>query len=57
MMLATAVALVIGGPGVLSFDYWLARRKQRAGAEQGAAAQTAGMRHPRGYCKLFVVYR
>jgi uncharacterized membrane protein YphA (DoxX/SURF4 family) len=41
MMLATAVALVIGGPGVLSVDYWLARRRGRANAEQPPAAQVA----------------
>jgi len=39
MMLATAVALVIGGPGVLSVDHWLASRKSRASAEHAAPAQ------------------
>jgi uncharacterized membrane protein YphA (DoxX/SURF4 family) len=41
MMLATAIALVIGGPGVLSVDYWLARRKGQAAAEQTAPVQMA----------------
>jgi putative oxidoreductase len=29
MLLATAIALVVGGPGVLSVDAWLARRRAR----------------------------
>jgi putative oxidoreductase len=29
MLLATAVALVFAGPGVISLDYWLARRRAR----------------------------
>jgi uncharacterized membrane protein YphA (DoxX/SURF4 family) len=41
MMLATAVALVIGGAGLLSVDHWLASRKSRARAEHAAATQAA----------------
>src|ERR1051326_1262521 len=29
MLLATAIALVVAGPGVLSLDYWLTRRRAR----------------------------
>ncbi len=36
MLLATAIALVIGGPGVLSVDHWLAKRRGRASAVQSA---------------------
>jgi putative oxidoreductase len=28
MLLATAIALVVGGPGVISVDYWLSRRRR-----------------------------
>jgi len=38
MLLATAIALVIGGPGVLSLDYWLARRRERQRAPLTSAS-------------------
>ena len=41
MLLATAVSLVIGGPGVLSVDHWLARRRGRLAAPRAHAAQMA----------------
>ena len=39
MLLATAIALVIGGGGVLSVDDWLAKRRARSSAPQSAGAQ------------------
>ena len=35
MLLATAIALVVGGPGLVSVDHWLAQRRDRsvAGAQ------------------------
>jgi putative oxidoreductase len=39
MLLATAVALVIGGPGVLSVDHWLAKRRERMPASHAPAAK------------------
>jgi putative oxidoreductase len=41
MLLATAIALVIGGGGVLSVDNWLARRQNRSTVAQPSEAQTA----------------
>src|SRR5438270_1024729 len=41
MLLATAIALVVGGPGVLSVDAWLARRRNRATVSQAVAPQAA----------------
>jgi uncharacterized membrane protein YphA (DoxX/SURF4 family) len=41
MLLATAIALVVGGPGVLSVDYWLAKRRSRATAPSSATPQIA----------------
>jgi len=44
MLLATAIALVVGGGGVLSVDYWLAKRRegQRHLALEGEVAHSAG---------------
>ena len=41
MLLATAVTLVVGGPGILSLDYWLARRRNRVTTPRAHAAQMA----------------
>jgi putative oxidoreductase len=42
MLLATAIALVIGGPGTLSVDAWLARRRTQS-APQAAAVGEPGV--------------
>ncbi len=40
MLLASAIALVVGGGGILSVDHWLARRKERAQAIQSSVRAT-----------------
>lgn len=41
MLLATAIALAVGGAGVLSVDHWLARRRERQRAQLTSASVRA----------------